>query len=118
MWIYIVTSVAVAVAVAVALADELIGMLQQCGLNVAENGNTYLADRLSEDENSIQSAIDHTYYSQEIKNRVLTSKLEISSADHVPIKIIMLDRATNKVKQSKKEVKRSMKHFNQTNLNL
>ena len=78
------------------------------------------ADRLSENGNSNQSAIDHTYYSQEIKDRVLTSKLEISNADHVPIKgspikIIMLDKATNKVKQSKKKVKRSMKHFNQTN---
>ena len=80
-------------------------MLKQCGLNVAENGNTFLADRLSEDGNSNQSAIDHTYYSQEIKDRVLTSKLEISSADHVPIKIIMLDKATNKVEQSKKKSK-------------
>ena len=46
-------------------------------LNV-ELGNTYLADRLTEDGNSIESALDHTYLSSDLKSRTSVIKGSVS----------------------------------------
>ena len=45
------------------LADELIGTLAQCGIQIVNVGNTYLADRLTNEGNIIESALDHSYLS-------------------------------------------------------
>ena len=41
------------------LSEQLRGSLAQNGMKNADLGYTYLADRLSEDGNTIQSSIDH-----------------------------------------------------------
>ena len=43
------------------LSDELLGTLAQCGMENVKIGNTYLADHLTSDGSSIESALDHTY---------------------------------------------------------
>ena len=50
-----------------------------------ELGFTYLADRLNEEGNIIESAIDHLYLSEEIIKSVTYSKLKDSGTDHVPV---------------------------------
>ena len=67
------------------MSDELIGTLSQCGLEIVNIGKTYLADRLSDEGLIIESAIDHTYISTELKRKTIVSKLETSSTDHLPI---------------------------------
>ena len=83
-----------------------------------ELGNTYLADRLTEDGNIIESALDHTYLSSYLKSRTSVSKLDSSSTDHLPIiaKIALDLRAKTNTKKTK-TLKRSMKNFNHTNWN-
>ena len=78
-----------------------------------ELGNTYLADRLTEDGNIIESALDHTYLSSDLKSRTSVSKLDSSSTDHLPIiaKIALEFRAKTNTKKTK-TLKRSMKNFN------
>ena len=67
------------------LSDELIGTLAQCGIENVKLGNTYLADRLSNDRLIIESALDHTYISSELKSKSTIKNLVASSTDHVPI---------------------------------
>ena len=55
------------------LSEQLRGSLAQNGMKNADLGYTYLADRLSEDGNTIQSSIDHIYYSRKIEERFNTS---------------------------------------------
>ena len=67
------------------LADELLGTLSLCGLENVELGNTYLADRLTDEGMTIESALDHTYLSAELKKSTKVNKLDTSSTDHLPI---------------------------------
>ena len=46
------------------VSNELLSSLAMCGLEIMEVGNTYLADRLTADGSTIQSALDHTYFDQ------------------------------------------------------
>ena len=57
------------------------GTLAQCGLEIVDLGNTYLADRLTESGNIIESALDHTYISSELKTKTRVYKLDSSSTD-------------------------------------
>ena len=66
-------------------AEELKSSLAQCGLTNIDLGNTYLADRLDNQGNTIQSALDHIYVNDSLLNRAKCVKLETSSTDHVPI---------------------------------
>ena len=61
------------------------GKLAQCGMEISDLGSTYLADRLGENDNIIESAIDHNYYSSNLTHNINTKKLEDSSTDHLPI---------------------------------
>ena len=67
------------------VANKLLSTLSLCGLELRNVGNTHLADRLSQDGGAIESALDHTYTSADLKDRSQLMKLETSSTDHVPI---------------------------------
>ena len=66
------------------------GTLAQCGMEHIELGFTYLADRIGESGNPIQSSLDHIYRSVELEEVSQCCKLSDSSTDHVPIKILIL----------------------------
>ena len=80
-------------------------------------GNTYLADRLTGEGMTIESALDHTYISTDLKMRAEVFKLETSSTDHVPIIAKILLKRKHKKFLNKKIKKRSMKNFNVNNWN-
>ena len=67
------------------VSNELLSSLAMCGLEIMEVGNTYLADRLTADGSTIQSALDHTYVNTATKSRSSVSKLDFGSTDHLPI---------------------------------
>ena len=90
-------------------AEELKSTLALCGLRIAELGQTYLADRLSEQEETISSSIDHIYFSQDLENRIRTEVLLESSSDHLPIVATIAGRDKEVVKQNK-ITKRTMKN--------
>ena len=60
------------------LATELLSSLSQCGLVNLDLGNTYLSDRVSDSGESIESALDHIYISDEIRESMQVSKLSTS----------------------------------------
>ena len=66
-------------------AEELKSSLAQYGLISISLGNTYLADRLDNEGNTIQSALDHIYVSENMIGKTKCEKLELSSTDHVPV---------------------------------
>ena len=49
-----------------AIAGEILGTLAQCGLTNINLGVTYQADRISEQGEVIESALDHAYISDDI----------------------------------------------------
>ena len=67
------------------IAHELTGALAMSGMQVMDIGMTYLADRLTQDGDIIESALDHIYVSTELANEIGARKSEESSTDHVPI---------------------------------
>ena len=71
------------------IAEEVQGTLINCGLKTVDLGLTYLADRLNEMCNTIESALDHMYISEEFENSVKCSKLKDGGTDHVPIMAII-----------------------------
>ena len=94
------------------MATELRGTLSQCGLVNMKMGYTYLADRLSAEGKTIESALDHIYVSQDLEKKIKTRKLEESSTDHLPI-IAELENGPEKKKKPRIIVRRSMKNFTQ-----
>ena len=48
-------------------------------------GNTFQADHLNPNGEVIDSALDHVYCSQNIKDKKSTNVLENSSPDHLPV---------------------------------
>lgn len=90
------------------LAEELKGTLALCGLKIAKLGQTYLADRLTEQGNTIRSALDHIYFSQELADQISTEALEESSTDHLPILAYMTANRKQKIKP-RTIMKRSLK---------
>ena len=88
------------------------GTLAQCGLTNINLGVTYQADRISEQGEVIESALDHAYISDDIMITITVKKLETSSTDHVPI-VAELKFKQEKVTMKPKNVtKRCMKDFN------
>ena len=67
------------------ISDELLSTLALCGLEFVDVGTTYLADRLTEDGKIIESSLDHTYLSTDLKTCTKVFKLDNSSTDHLPI---------------------------------
>jgi hypothetical protein len=100
------------------LSDELLGTLSQCGMIIANLGKTYLADRLTTEGLSIESAIDHTYMSSELCNKSSVQKLTTSSTDHLPITANISYSKKPKGYKNVQITKRCMKNFNTTNWNL
>ena len=101
------------------LSDELRSTLALCGLENVDLGNTYLADRLTEDGKTIESALDHTYITTELKTRSDIFKLDKGSTDHLPIMISVKSNDNHsRAKKKVKIIKRSMKNFNATNWNV
>ena len=97
------------------ISNELLSTLALCGMTTCDLGNTYLADRLSPNGETIESALDHVYFSDSVKNRIESSKLKFGSTDHVPILTKIEHRSKKKKLLKKKVTKRSMKNFNHTN---
>ena len=80
------------------VAEELKSTLAQCGMINVELGHTYLADRMTEAGQPIQSSLDHIYRSDELDQCTISKKLENSSTDHVPIMISIIDKkSTNSI---------------------
>ena len=100
------------------LSDELLSTLALCGLENVDLGNTYLADRLTEDGKTIESALDHTYITTELKTRSDIFKLDKCGTDHLPIMIsVKSNDIHRRTKKNVKIIKRSMKNFNATSWN-
>jgi hypothetical protein len=101
------------------LSGKLRSTLALCGLENVDLGNTYLADRLTEDGKTIESALDHTYITTELKTRSNIFKLDKGSTDHLPIMISVKSNDNHsRAKKKVKIIKRSMKNFNATNWNV
>lgn len=92
------------------LSSEVIGTLARCGMEAANIGTTYLADRLTPDGEVIVSALDHIYISSDLVEHTSTKKSEESSTDHVPIIAEVKDKV-KQVKENKIIFKRCMKEF-------
>ena len=69
------------------ISEELLDTLNQCRLKEIQLGNTYMADRLSKEGQTISSALDHVYLSTTLAQNTRVQKLSNSSTDHVPVKI-------------------------------
>ena len=95
------------------IAVELTGTLAQCGIEIEDVGNTYLADRLAAGGVAIESAIDHVYISANLRPNTKTVKLNTSSTDHLPITVKVKYASKKKEKIVIKKRKRSMKNFTQ-----
>ena len=52
-------------------------------------GVTYLADRLNENGETIESALDHLCVSNDLMDVIKNKKLKDSGTDHVPIMIAL-----------------------------
>ncbi len=78
----------------------------------------YLADRLTTEGLSIESAIDHTYLSSDLCNKSSVQKLSTSSTDHLPITANISYSKKPKGYKNVQITKRLMKNFNTTNWNL
>ena len=73
-------------------------------------GLTYLADRLSKENETIQSALNHVYISEEIVKCSSVRKMDNTSTDHKPI--VTETWMPTKPKVEPKVIrKRSMKNF-------
>ena len=59
----------------------LVPCLAQCGLKMVNLGYTYLADRLTPEGKTIETALDHIYMSNKTESKTETRKLEESSTD-------------------------------------
>ena len=94
------------------IAEEILGTLAQCGLTNINLGVTYQADRLSEQGDIIEGALDHAYISNDIIEGTCVKKLQLSSTDHVPI----VAELKYKIRRQKPKpimiTKRCMKNFN------
>ena len=66
---------------------------------------------------AIESALDHTYLSEELKSRTTVTKLKYGSTDHLPVMATIEYKLKTKMIVKKKTIKRSMKNFNQANWN-
>ena len=62
--------------------------------------------------NTIQSALDHIYVSENMIGKTKCEKLELSSTDHVPILAKITSKGRKVKTESTKIQKRSMKNFN------
>ena len=92
------------------VANELKGTLAVSRLKPIDLGMTYLADRLTPDGDIIESAMDHTYISEELAKEKKMKTSQESSSDHVPIMAEMKDEKKPKRKY-KILYKRSMRDF-------
>ena len=91
------------------IAGELLGTLAQCGLSNIDLGVTYQADRLTDQGEIIESALDHVYVSDQIKKSTKVKKLKNSSTDHVPITAELSYKTSLPKSSPKKVTKRCMK---------
>jgi hypothetical protein len=98
------------------ISQPLLDCLAQNGLEVQKIGNTYQADHASQDGTVAESALDHAYTSETIRDCVVCNKLANSSSDHLPVTVnYRLDVA--KVRFTHSVTKRSFKNFTNANWN-
>lgn len=95
------------------IASALIDTLEQCGLKERKLGNTFTADGVNKNGNTVSSSLDHIYLSEDLERKTTTSKLLASSSDHLPILAKIL-RNGSTTKRYKVITKRSTKNFTQT----
>ena len=57
------------------ISEELRSTLKQCGLQDTYVGLTFLADRLSEDNQTIQSTINHVYRRNSLENNSIVKNI-------------------------------------------
>ena len=98
------------------VADELKNTLVQCGLHLIPLGVTYIADRLSPENQEITSALDHTYVTSGDEHRIHARKIENSATDHLPIIVSITTKDTTRPAREKRPatIKRSFKDFTKT----
>ena len=95
------------------IASALIDTLEQCGLKERKLGNTFTADGVNKNGNTVSSSLDHIYLSEDLERKTTTSKLLASSSDHLPILAKIL-RNGSTTKRYKVITKRSTKNFTLT----
>ena len=93
------------------LAIELRGTLAMAGMEVADTGVTYTADRLTKEGSLIRSSLDHIYLSGSLQDRLRHQELERYSTDHLPV--LCLVKRANRGKENGTIRKRIFKHFTQ-----
>lgn len=98
------------------VADELKNTLVQCGLHLIPLGVTYIADRLSPENQEITSALDHAYVTSGDEHRIHARKIENSATDHLPIIVSITTKDTTRPAREKRPatIKRSFKDFTKT----
>ena len=69
------------------VASPLINCIEQCGLKINQVGLTYQADHMLANGKVPESALDHVYSSEAIKDKIKISTLKDSSTDHLPVVI-------------------------------
>ena len=67
------------------MAKALQNTLARCGLTIAKVGPTFQSDHKRVNGEVFGSALDHVYYSSAFENKIITSSLKNSSADHLPV---------------------------------
>ena len=91
--------------------------IEQCGLFNQPIGNTYMADHITNNGQVPESAIDHVYHSNGIKEKILCKTLANSSTDHLPVvTTYAMGRPITKI-YTKQITKRSLKNFNEQSWN-
>ena len=97
-------------------AQPLLQCLEINGLEVQKVGLTYQSDHLLPNGILPQSALDHVYSSETIKDLVQINKNLVSSTDHLPV-ITTYNLDLTKVRYKHRVTKRSFKNFNPTDWN-
>ena len=98
------------------VAKPLLECLVENGIQIQKVGLTYQADHVLANGTVPQSALDHVYSSEVIKDGIKVRTLPTSSTDHLPV-IITYRLDIKKAQYKRKITKRSFKHFTKENWN-
>ena len=68
------------------IASPLRNCLEQNGIKNDDSiGNTYLADHVLQNGTMPESALDHVYYSEDMKENINCASIKNSATDHLPV---------------------------------
>ena len=91
-------------------SQPLLRCLELNGIQVQKVGATYQADHMSKNGSVAQSALDHVYTSESIKECIKIEKIKNSSSDHLPV-VINYSLDLKKIRHKFSVTKRSFKNF-------